>query len=131
VPQEPAIISGTLEENVALGAEASVGASNGRAAEALARIGASALAEKKQGTRVRAGGHELSGGERQQVAIARAVASELPVLLLDEPTAGLDAQAETRVLEALRALRGQRTIVIVTHRPAPLQIADQVIDLGA
>jgi len=131
VPQEPAIISGTLEENIALGVRLRKGGSEAHAAKALAQIGARALAERKQGTRVRAGGHELSGGERQQVAIARAVATELPVLLLDEPTAGLDPQAETRVLEALEALRGQRTIVIVTHRPAPLRIADQVVDLGA
>jgi ABC-type transport system involved in cytochrome bd biosynthesis fused ATPase/permease subunit len=131
VPQEPAIVSGTLEENVALGAEASRGGAAARASRALEQIGARALATRRRGSRVRAGGHELSGGERQQVAIARAVASELPVLLLDEPTSGLDPEAEARVLAALHSLRGKRTIVIVTHRPGPLRIADQVIDLGA
>jgi ABC-type transport system involved in cytochrome bd biosynthesis fused ATPase/permease subunit len=127
VPQEPAIVSGTLDENVALGVGPQAGATGAGAEAILARIGAGALAKRRQGAKVRAGGYELSGGERQQVAIARAVASELPVLLLDEPTSGLDPEAEQRVLTALAALRGKRTIVMVTHRPAPVRIADRVL----
>jgi ABC-type bacteriocin/lantibiotic exporter with double-glycine peptidase domain len=77
-----------------------------------------------------AGGPELSGGERQWVAIARALATGLPVLLLDEPTSGLDPASQQRVLEALAAVRGKRTVLLVTHRPEPLAIADRVIRLG-
>src|SRR5262245_51156127 len=99
-----------------------------RAVAALDAIGGRALAERQR-ERVHAGGIELSGGERQWIAIARAVASDQPVLLLDEPTSGLDSDAQRRVLDALARLRGSRTIVIVTHRPEPLAIADQVIVL--
>jgi ABC-type transport system involved in cytochrome bd biosynthesis fused ATPase/permease subunit len=136
VPQEPAIVTGTLEENVALGihrddnagqAEADWGAA---ARGALEQIGAGVLSERKRGACIQAGGHELSGGERQWVAIARALASQLPVLLLDEPTSGLDEASQQRVLQALTALRGTRTIVLVTHRPEPLAIADRVVAIG-
>jgi len=64
------------------------------------------------------------------VAIARALATGLPVLLLDEPTAGLDALSQERVLDALAALRGKRTVILVTHRPEPLALADRVVEIG-
>ena len=93
---------------------------------ALTTIGAHGLVTRLDET-LSAGGPELSGGERQWIAIARALATGLPVLLLDEPTSGLDAEAQQRVLEALAALRGRRTVVLVTHRPEPLGIADRVV----
>jgi ABC-type multidrug transport system fused ATPase/permease subunit len=128
VPQEAAIVSGTLAENVALGApETAAGEAAARAA--LATIGAGSL-EGRADDHLAAGGPELSGGERQWVAIARALASGLPVLLLDEPTSGLDALSQARVLEALVAVRGGRTVILVTHRPEPLAIADRVVRLG-
>jgi ABC-type transport system involved in cytochrome bd biosynthesis fused ATPase/permease subunit len=71
----------------------------------------------------------VSGGERQWIALARAVATGQPVLLLDEPTSGLDAESQRHVLEAIERLRGSRTVLIVTHRPEPLAIADMVIRL--
>jgi ABC-type transport system involved in cytochrome bd biosynthesis fused ATPase/permease subunit len=126
VPQEPAIVSGTLAANVALGLpETSGGAGD---AEALALIGATSLLGRRDDL-LTAGGPELSGGERQWVAIARALSTGLPVLLLDEPTAGLDAVSQERVLLALAALRGKRTVILVTHRPEPLALADRVIRL--
>ena len=73
----------------------------------------------------------MSGGERQWIALARALATRMPVLLLDEPTSGLDGESQARVLEAIARLRGRRTVVLVTHRPEPLAIADAVLDLGA
>jgi ABC-type multidrug transport system fused ATPase/permease subunit len=141
VPQEPAIVSGTLAANVALGAPEGAphrgalspgvwGQSPHREAlEALALIGAGALLARG-GEALTAGGPELSGGERQWVAIARALSTGLPVLLLDEPTAGLDAASQERVLDALAALRGKRTMILVTHRPEPLALADRVVRMG-
>jgi len=129
VPQESAVISGTLEENIALGASSTSGGANSSRAT-LQELGAGTLLARAEGVRLHAGGHELSGGERQWVAIARALASGLPVLLLDEPTSGLDPSSQARVLETLAALRGKRTVILVTHRPEPLAIADQVIRLG-
>jgi ABC-type transport system involved in cytochrome bd biosynthesis fused ATPase/permease subunit len=128
VPQEPAIVAGTLADNIALGAPEGAPADE-RAREALATLGAGAL-EQRVGDVLTAGGPELSGGERQWVAIARALASGLPVLLLDEPTSGLDPASQQRVLDALAAVRGKRTVLLVTHRPEPLAIADRVIRLG-
>jgi ABC-type multidrug transport system fused ATPase/permease subunit len=129
VPQESAIISGTLEDNIALSAPQ--GSDTSASAHAILRtLGAHALVGRAAGVRIHAGGHELSGGERQWVSIARALESGLPVLLMDEPTSGLDPISQARVLEALSALRGKRTMILVTHRPEPLAIADRVIRLG-
>jgi ABC-type bacteriocin/lantibiotic exporter with double-glycine peptidase domain len=52
------------------------------------------------------------------------------VLLLDEPTSGLDAGSQARVLATLATLRGRRTVIVVTHRPEPLAIADRVVRMG-
>lgn len=125
VPQEPAIVAGSLAENIALGAREPGDASE-IARQALVTVGAGALVSRLIDPIV-AGGPELSGGERQWVAIARAIASGSPVLLLDEPTSGLDAASQRRVLDALTALRGRRTVILVTHRPEPLSIADRVV----
>ncbi|APR82938.1 Cell division transporter, ATP-binding protein FtsE [Minicystis rosea] len=127
VPQEPAIVAGSLADNIALAAPRQGSAEIAR--EALRVIGARSLVDRV-GDRLAAGGPELSGGERQWVAIARAIASGLPVLLMDEPTSGLDPASQQRVLEALVMLRGKRTVILVTHRPEPLSIADRVIQLG-
>lgn len=143
VPQEALIVSGTLAENVALGAKGPLtgrgsGPAGGPSAPTppvdarawLDRLGAGALVDRVGDARLSPGGRELSGGERQWVCLARALASGLPVLLLDEPTSAMDAASEERVLQALGSLRGERTVVLVTHRPAPLAIADRVVHLA-
>ncbi len=76
-----------------------------------------------------AGGRTLSGGERQWIAFARAVASRAPVLLLDEPTAAMDPVAEQAFVDVVAALRGTRTIVLITHRGATAAVADEVWNL--
>ena len=70
---------------------------------ALEPIGASHLARELEGARLGAGGRAVSGGERQWIALARAIATRQPVLLLDEPTSGLDAESQRRVLDGHRA----------------------------
>jgi putative ABC transport system ATP-binding protein len=71
---------------------------------------------------------DLSGGQKQRVAIARALAGKAPILLADEPTANLDSQVGTQVLEMFRTLAKQenRALVIVTHDPKVRGIADRV-----
>ena len=74
-------------------------------------------------------GSGLSEGQMQRIAIARAVFSARPVLLLDESTSSLDSETEKRVLENLRSMT-DRTVLIVTHRPAALAICDKQIELA-
>ncbi len=126
VPQDAPIVRGTLAENVALAAHDDVDVR-----EAMETIGARALYEKLGDAQLGVGGRALSGGEQKQVAIARALATNKPVLLLDEPTAGLDDRAQAAVLAAIERLRGKRTVILVTHRPEPCAIADAVITLDA
>ena len=121
VPQEAPVLAGSLEENVALAPF------SGHPHAALEAIGAEALVDAVAGAKLGARGRALSGGERQWVALARAVATRLPVLLLDEPTSGLDPRSQARVLEAIARLKGERTVILVTHREEPLAIADAVV----
>lgn len=123
VPQDAPVLAATLDENVQLGREdADVGA-------ILASMGAADLAARCGDDVLGASARAVSGGERQRIAVARALATTLPVLLLDEPTSGLDDASERAMLAALSRLRTERSIVIVTHRPAPLAIADVVVRL--
>ena len=71
----------------------------------------------------------LSGGQRQRLALARAVLSGSPVLVLDEPTTGLDARSESAVLDALRHVSKGRTTVVITHRMAAAMLADEIVVL--
>ncbi|MGD0527977.1 MAG: ABC transporter ATP-binding protein [Polyangiaceae bacterium] len=125
VPQDAPLLADTLDANVSLGAP------DADARASLEPIGASHLVGELDGARLGAGGRAVSGGERQWIALARAIATRQPVLLLDEPTSGLDADAQRRVLDAIVHLRGLRTVVIVTHRPEPLAVADEVVRLEA
>jgi ATP-binding cassette subfamily C protein LapB len=79
------------------------------------------------------GGQGLSGGQRQMVVLARALLSDSPILLLDEPTSAFDAAGEQALLQRLQPLLVDRLVVLVTHRPAPLQLASRLVllDRGA
>ena len=73
--------------------------------------------------------HELSGGEQQRFALARALVNEPELVLADEPTGSLDAVSGAAVLDLLRGLR-DRAVVIVTHEPEAAAIADRVLRLS-
>ncbi|MCX0247888.1 ABC transporter ATP-binding protein [Streptomyces drozdowiczii] len=75
------------------------------------------------------GGHDLSGGQWQRVAVARAFHRDAPVLVMDEPTAALDARAEHRIYTRLKALAAGRATVFITHRLANTRLADRIIVL--
>jgi ABC-type transport system involved in cytochrome bd biosynthesis fused ATPase/permease subunit len=125
VPQDAPLLADTLDANVMLAAKDTT------TAEMLDAIGAARLVGDVGDAKLAGGDARVSGGERQWIVLARAIATRLPVLLLDEPTSGLDDESQRRVLEAIARLRGERTVLIVTHRPEPLAIADRVIRLGA
>jgi ABC-type multidrug transport system fused ATPase/permease subunit len=123
VPQDSALLTDTLEANVKLGISSEPVDVRG----VLRVMGAVALADATEGRRLGPGGVAVSGGERQWIAMARALATSQPVLLLDEPTSGLDPLSQARVLDAIASLRGTRSVLFVTHRPEPLALADVVV----
>jgi ABC-type multidrug transport system fused ATPase/permease subunit len=125
VPQEAPLVTGSVVDNILL-----VGGDARTALEALRRLGANGLAELPVNTVVGPGGRPLSGGERRQVSLCRALVSGLPVLLLDEPTEGLDPEAARSVCRAIASLRGVRTVLVATHRTDVAHIADRVVSLG-
>lgn len=131
LPQRAAVFSGTVLENVRL---ARPDATEGEVRAACAAAAALAFIDGLPDgfdTRLGRGGTALSGGEAQRLALARALLSRPKVLLLDEPTAALDAGSEAAVLDALLALRGETTVILVGHRLEGVRRADRVIVLDA
>ena len=74
-------------------------------------------------------GTKLSGGERQRISIARALLKDAPIILLDEATASLDVENETKVQEALSTLLANKTVLVIAHRMRTVQSADKIIVL--
>ncbi|HEX4340201.1 MAG TPA: ABC transporter ATP-binding protein [Polyangiaceae bacterium] len=126
VPQDAPLVTGSVKDNVLL-----VGGDERDVDAALELIGAEALSALPKDAVIGPGGRPLSGGQRRQVALCRALVSGLPVLLLDEPTEGLDAAAAASVCQAIANLRGTRTVLVATHREDVVRIADRVVHIGA
>ncbi|MFB7325128.1 MULTISPECIES: thiol reductant ABC exporter subunit CydD [unclassified Streptomyces] len=129
VPQRPHLYAGTIAENVRLARpDADDVAVRGALADAGALEFVDALPEGLD-TLLGEDGAGLSAGQRQRLALARAFLADRPVLLLDEPTAALDGATEAEVVDAVRRLSAGRTVLLVVHRPALLDVADRVVRL--
>ena len=129
VLQESILFEGTIRENIALGR---LGAKDEEIIEAAMKASIhDTIMRLPDGynTRVRESGSNFSGGQRQRLAIARAILRDAPILILDEPTASLDVEAEVQVTRALDQLIINRTVLLISHRLSTLGNVDEIIVL--
>lgn len=129
VPQDVTLFYGTLKENIEIG---TAFASDAAILHAAEMAGVTEFADNHpQGFDMLIGerGESLSGGQRQAVAIARAILNDPPILLLDEPTASMDHQSEDRIKQYFKKLAEHKTMLLITHRMSLLELVDRIIVL--
>lgn len=129
LPQEPFLLSATIRENLLYGKP---DATEEEIRDALRAASLDRFVDALPhglDTPILARGQSLSGGQKQRLSIARAALKNSPILLLDEPTTGLDARVEAEVLESLDRLRRGRTSITIAHQFHTLQSADRIIVL--
>ncbi|SMA45866.1 Toxin RTX-I translocation ATP-binding protein [Parendozoicomonas haliclonae] len=125
--QDSMLMYGTLKENIALGVSYM---DDGAILQAAEFSGVKEFADRHpEGLNMQVGerGSNLSGGQRQSVAIARAMLVDAPIMLLDEPCSSMDNTTETRLRESLRHYCQNRTLVLVTHKASMLDLVDRLI----
>jgi ATP-binding cassette, subfamily B, bacterial len=124
--QETLVFDGTIYENIAYGRQnARRGQIEAAAISADAHDFISGLPEGYE-TEIGQKGRRLSGGQRQRIAIARAMIRDAPVLILDEPTTGVDAESGSRIMEPLRRLMRSRTTIVISHNLVTVRDANRI-----
>ena len=129
VLQEPALFQATIWENIAYGRD---GAQRADAMRAAREVGVDQLIERLPcgyDTMVSERGLSLSGGQRQCIAIARAMLCDAPVVILDEPSSSLDAHTERGLILALARLASRRAALVIAHRLSTVMNADLILVL--
>jgi ATP-binding cassette, subfamily B, bacterial MsbA len=129
VPQQPGLFAMSIRENLSL---AKHDATNQELWLAIEQAGLKSEIENLPAqleTLLGEGGSGLSGGQQQRLAIARALVSGAPILILDEPTAALDGHSEALIRETLEKLHGLRTVLIIAHRLSTIEKADRIVVL--
>jgi ABC-type multidrug transport system fused ATPase/permease subunit len=129
VPQMAYLFNGTIRDNIAFGAAAV----SQRAIDDAAKLAQAYdfITELPDGmdTVIGDGGHCLSGGQRQRIALARALIKDPPVLVLDEATSMFDDDAECAFIDACADALEGRTVILITHRPATLALANRIVTI--
>ena len=129
VSQDIALCSGSVADNIAFGyPQASFAEIENAAKKAGAHLFISAL-ENGYKTQVGENGVLLSGGQRQRIALARALMTDPPILLLDEPTSMVDSESKTTFKESFNEVLKNKTVIIVSHEHQLVDIADQVFEM--
>ena len=129
LPQSPHLFIGTIEENIALGRP---DATREEVVAAAKKAGAEEFIRNLEGGyeyRIAQNAKNLSGGQAQRIALARAYLATPEILLLDEPTSALDLTTEAEIIQELAKLRGH-TLILSTHRPGVLKFVDRVVNIG-
>jgi ATP-binding cassette, subfamily B, bacterial len=128
VLQDTVLFSGTVHDNIAYATDAAREDVIAAARSAAAHEFICGLPDGYD-TDLGPQGLALSGGQRQRIGVARTLLRDPPVLVLDEPTTGLDAASETAVLDGLQALMRGRTTILITHSARLARTADRVVEL--
>lgn len=130
VPQRPHLFNSTIRANLLLAKPEATDAELQQAlTDASLADWVASLAEGLE-TRVGEGGRAVSGGEARRIALARALLKDAPIVVLDEPTEGLDLLTEEKVVARLSARLKGKTVLVISHRPACLALADRVVWLA-
>ena len=130
IPQDIQLLNGTVLSNIVLG---NPHASRVALEQSLVVSGLSQILKAHEdglSLQVGEGGHKLSGGQRQAVAVARAIAQNAKILVFDEPTSAMDTPLENHVIHHLKHyMTAQHTLILVTHKPTLLTLVDRIIIL--
>jgi ATP-binding cassette subfamily B protein len=129
VEQEPTLLHGTIEENIRYVRPSATNDEVRQAADAAGIAGFVDGLPKGYATMVGERGLAVSAGERQRIALARAFLADAAVLVMDEPTAALDAIAQRQVIDGSQAVMRGRTLIVITHRREVAMAADHVVVL--
>jgi ATP-binding cassette subfamily B protein len=129
IPQEPFLFAGTIRENIAFGNRAITEQQLEKVAREAALEGTLKNFSEGFDTVVGEKGVILSGGQKQRIAIARCLLHAADILVLDDPISQVDLETGTDIINTIRKLAGQKTIMIVSHRLSAVSYADQIISL--
>jgi ATP-binding cassette subfamily C protein CydD len=127
IGQNPVLLHGTIRDNIRMGRPEASAAAIEAAARAARVLEFTAKLPEGLDTKVGELGQALSRGQAQRVALARVFLKDTPLLLMDEPTAGLDADNERLVMEAIGAFSCGRTLLLLTHRLTSLEKMDRIL----
>ena len=130
LPQRPHLFNTSIRANILIGNPAADAAELEQAVQDAGLSSWIATLPAGLDTAVGEGGREVSGGEGRRIALARALLKDAPILILDEPTEGMDAVTEQQVVARLAQRTAGKTVLVITHRPACLVLADRVVTLA-